>query len=326
MTIRPYTDADKEHWDTFVAATKNAHFLFFRDFMEYHKDRFVDASQMVFDTKGKLTALLVANQKEEVLYAHQGLTFGGVLWQSSLKLKAFFEMMDALIVHLCELGFRKWIYRVPPRYQQSVSCDELQTALFYLGATRIKTELCSVIDLTNFKWSRSKQYAIRKAQKESIRIRKLPDWTLFEPMLRTRLQSRYGISPVHTKEEMLYLMTQFPENISVYGAFYEDELLAGVTLFDNHFSGCVHAQYITSKSHPLQTKALDLLFSERILAAKTEEKRYFSLGISSEDQGNRINAGLTHWKERWGAAPFLHETYQIDLKVALRAKLVARLS
>ncbi len=314
-------------WDAFVPTTKNAHFFFFRDFIAYHKERFTDASRLVFDEKGALQALLVANQVGGTLYAHQGLTFGGLLWRKSLKLKAYFEMMDALVVHLYEEGFRKWTYRVLPSYQQSVSCDELQTVLFYLNATRIKAELCSVIDLAHLSWSRSKRYAIRKAHREALYIKKLPNWKLFEPMLRARLRSRYGVSPVHTQEEMQYLMNSFPENITVYSVFSANELLAGVTLFDNPFSGCVHAQYITSKPHPLQTKALDLLFSEQILAAKATGKRYFSLGVSSEGQGEEINIGLTHWKERWGAAPFLHETYQIDLEVAIcRKKLFARLS
>ena len=40
--IRRYTSGDKALWDQFVAQSKNGTFLFFRDYMDYHADRFCD--------------------------------------------------------------------------------------------------------------------------------------------------------------------------------------------------------------------------------------------------------------------------------------------
>ena len=60
-SIRPYQESDYELWNTFVSAAKNATFLFHRDFMEYHKERFEDFSLLVFD-KVKLVAVLPANR------------------------------------------------------------------------------------------------------------------------------------------------------------------------------------------------------------------------------------------------------------------------
>jgi hypothetical protein len=45
-TVKQYQESDYECWNTFVNQAKNATFLFHRDFMEYHKDRFEDYSRL----------------------------------------------------------------------------------------------------------------------------------------------------------------------------------------------------------------------------------------------------------------------------------------
>lgn len=44
LQIRKYTPADKAQWDKFVETSRNGTFLFRRDFMDYHADRFADHS------------------------------------------------------------------------------------------------------------------------------------------------------------------------------------------------------------------------------------------------------------------------------------------
>jgi hypothetical protein len=44
MQIVRYHPSLKPRWDTFVAGSKNATFLFYRDYMDYHADRFCDHS------------------------------------------------------------------------------------------------------------------------------------------------------------------------------------------------------------------------------------------------------------------------------------------
>ena len=57
MEIHRYEPTDKTSWDKFVQGSKNGTFLFLRDYMDYHSDRFDDHSLMVRDQKGKLLAL-----------------------------------------------------------------------------------------------------------------------------------------------------------------------------------------------------------------------------------------------------------------------------
>ena len=73
-----YTPKMNGAWDSFVSASKNATFLFQRNYMDYHNDRFVDHSLM-FNRNNQLVALLPANINGDVLYTHAGLTSGGVI-------------------------------------------------------------------------------------------------------------------------------------------------------------------------------------------------------------------------------------------------------
>ena len=64
--IRKYTDADKEVWNAYVAQARNATFLLNRSYMDYHSDRFIDHSLMIF-RNDKLYALLPANEIFSIL-------------------------------------------------------------------------------------------------------------------------------------------------------------------------------------------------------------------------------------------------------------------
>ena len=57
--IRKYTAELRDDWNLFVARSKNGTFLFDRNYMEYHRQRFADFS-LLFYLKGRPYALLPA--------------------------------------------------------------------------------------------------------------------------------------------------------------------------------------------------------------------------------------------------------------------------
>jgi hypothetical protein len=66
-TVKKYDQNDYKIWNDFVAQAKNATFLFHRDFMEYHKDRFEDFSLLVYQDE-KLISILPANKVRNAVY------------------------------------------------------------------------------------------------------------------------------------------------------------------------------------------------------------------------------------------------------------------
>jgi hypothetical protein len=95
-SVRPYEAKDYSLWNTFINEAKNATFLFHRDFMEYHKDRFDDFSLMVFD-KEKLVAILPANRVGDTVFSHQGLTYGGLIYSDKLKLAGVLNVFQTVL-------------------------------------------------------------------------------------------------------------------------------------------------------------------------------------------------------------------------------------
>jgi len=85
IKIIKYENKYKSLWDEFITNSKNGTFLFCRDYMEYHSDRFTDFSIMFF--KGNsLIAVMPANIKDDILFSHSGLTFGGIISDQKRKL------------------------------------------------------------------------------------------------------------------------------------------------------------------------------------------------------------------------------------------------
>src|SRR5690606_7740440 len=99
--------ADKKHqWNDFVKTSKNGIFMFDRDYMEYHADRFEDHSLLAYDDQGKLISLLPANARDGVLYSHQGLSFGGFITGKSMRMDMMMELMPALQVYARTQGLQ----------------------------------------------------------------------------------------------------------------------------------------------------------------------------------------------------------------------------
>ena len=49
MTIIPYSINHRDVWNQFVRQSRNGTFLIDRRFMDYHSDRFVDCSLLVYE-------------------------------------------------------------------------------------------------------------------------------------------------------------------------------------------------------------------------------------------------------------------------------------
>ena len=76
ITLKIYNDSYKSEWDSFISVSKNSTFLFKRDFMDYHSDKFKDNSLLIYKNS-KLVALFPLNIADGKVYSHQGLTYGG---------------------------------------------------------------------------------------------------------------------------------------------------------------------------------------------------------------------------------------------------------
>ena len=311
MEIRRYRREDKELWNSFVSKARNATFLFDRNYMDYHADRFDDNSFMFYH-KGKLKAVLPANVAGNTLYSHQGLTYGGLLLDKKATVEDVLECFDSLNFWLRKNGISKVVYKALPWiYQQYPSQEDLYALTWKCKAQLISRDIASTIVIDNkLKFAESRKSGIRKALSLNIEVGESNDVDGFWHVLEDNLGNRYNAKPVHTASEMKLLMSRFPNNIKLYVAKMNGEIVGGTLIYVT--SQVVHTQYISASVEGKKHGALDLLF-DYIINKVYANCRYFDFGKSTEQGGAYLNEPLIFQKEGFGGRGVCYDWYQWEL-------------
>ena len=309
FSVKKYTSQDKSLWNDFVHSAKNATFLFHRDFMDYHSDRFEDHSLLILKN-GKVVGLLPANIFDKNLYSHQGLTYGGLVTNKKTKLKEFTENFQHLLQYLNNEGIEKLQMKLLPKIYNILPSDEIDYLLFITNAEIIRTDVLSVIDSQNhLKIASNRLEGIKKAKKNELRIEEGNDFEPFwNSILTPNLALRHDALPVHSVGEITQLAKDFPENILQFNVFKENEIVGGATIFETE--NVAHVQYISASEDKQQLGTLDFLF-EYLINKRFKEKRFFDFGTSNENQGKNINEGLLYWKECFGARSISQQFFEV---------------
>ena len=144
--LKPYQTSDKKLWDTFIDESKNGVFLFKRDYMDYHSDRFKDQSLVILNNKDELIACFPANIDGDVIYSHQGLTYGGIIQSKKLKMLDVLEIFKQIIAFY-KKHIKKIVYKSIPHIYHNYPSEEDSYALFRYNAKLIRRDISSTINL-----------------------------------------------------------------------------------------------------------------------------------------------------------------------------------
>ncbi len=311
MRVARYTDENCAEWNAFVENSKNGTFLFHRNYMEYHAERFTDCSLMFRDENEKLVAVLPANLKDDTLVSHGGLTFGGVVSGNRMKTPQMLEIFEGLIEFARGNNLSRVVYKAVPHIYHAQPSEEDLYALFRFDAQLVRRDISTTIRLSErLPLSKGRKWTVNQTRKNQIEVRETDDFEIFMRLEAEVLAAKYKVAPVHTASEMKMLAGRFPENIKLFGAFADDEMLAGAIIYANQT--VAHAQYLAASDKGKQLFALDAVL-QRLLDDYYAEKRYFDFGISTERQGTYLNVGLIEFKESWGGRATVYDTYEITV-------------
>ena len=314
LIVKDYSAEDRSAWDAFVAQSNNGTFLFQRDYMDYHADRFPDASLVARDADGTIRALLPATRRGHDLISHDGLTYGGFVTDQRMTLKTMLDLFAASARHLRDAGVTTLFYKSVPHIYHRSPAEEDRYALFISGAELYRRDVLSVLSYdAEFAWDDRWRWRMRKAGKAlraGFEVRTSDDYDRFWPLLATNLDQRHGVSPVHSLDEITRLAGRFPDRIQLFGAYRGDRLEAGAITY---LSDTVcHAQYSASSERAREVRGLDLVFAH-IIDAFRKRARFFDFGISTEQDGRVVNEGLLAYKQRFGARAVMHDFYRLAL-------------
>ena len=309
--VRRYTPDKANEWNRFVTASKNGTFLFDRQFMDYHADRFTDCSLM-FYRDNALYALLPANVKGDVLTSHGGLTYGGLVMSSRCSAKGVQEVFAAMNTYLSDMGVRRVVYKaIPWIYHQLPAEEDLYALTSISHATLIIRDISSaVIGDRPVKFSESRKSGLRKALRMGLTVRESEDFATFWQILNANLTAKYGVRPVHSVSELELLHGHFPQGIRLYMVYDGETPLGGTLLFLT--PQVLHTQYISATAEGKAHGAIDLLFNHLINEVYTDY-RYIDFGKSTVSDSADLNEQLIFQKEGFGARAVCYDTYEWTL-------------
>ncbi len=309
-SVKKYQEADYTNWNDFIGQAKNATFLFHRDFMEYHKNRFQDNSLIVM-YKDKWVGVLPANIVGNEVFSHQGLTYGGLVCDEKSKLTTVIAAFRAVLLFLNENNIEKLHVKTIPSIYHHRPSEEIQYALFLAEAKLVRRDSLSVLDLSQqFRISKIRKRGIEKGILNGLVIKEENVFdSYWDKVLIPNLEEKHRAKPIHSVEEMDHLKSLFPSNIRQFNVYHNERIVAGTTIFESQ--NVAHCQYISKFEQQEDLGSLDFLF-HFLITDVFSKKRFFDFGISNELQGKKLNDGLSYWKESFGARTIVHDFYEVE--------------
>lgn len=320
FVITPYHPSMNEEWNEFLTHVRQNTFLFNRNFMDYHADRFHDTSLIIRTAHGHPAALLPANRcpsDKRIVQSHGGLTYGGLLTPSSASTSDIGRMFQLCANHYAHKGYIQMDYKPVPHIYHAYPAEEDLYWLHRMGATLSSRAISSAIYLPEpLPLSTLRRRKVRKVERTSAltvstSMDHLPGyWEVLTNVLLTRHDTR----PVHSLIEITQLANAFPSSIQLFTALTSNgDIAAGCVLFIT--SKVVHIQYIAASDEGRALGALDWLFQHIIDHAREHYPNtvYLDFGISTEQQGLVLNEGLIFQKEGFGARGVCYDAYSLPL-------------
>jgi Acetyltransferase (GNAT) domain len=324
IQVRPFAPTDRRQWTEFLDHSKTGLFIFHRDYMEYHADRFEDHS-LVFVQDDEPVALLPAHLANGALHSHAGLTFGGFVTDYWMKAETMLEVVDALIDYCRARHISPIIYKPVPHPYHVIP------ALFQRGAKLIRRDAAFVVDqqarglYQDAKQQRARSANrrlrnrlrnLRKAKESGVVVEQSSnseELRTFVSILEEVLMTGHGARPTHTYEELQLLFDRFPEQMKLYLARKGrgGDILAGAIVYESN-RNVARAQYSANSPEGRRLRALDLVFDE-IISLIYSDRRYFDFGGAVEDGGRRLNEGLAEYKESQGGRLVTYDFYELPV-------------
>jgi len=321
VNIYRYTADKQEQWDRFVWESVNGTIFHSRRFLSYHpEDRFEDAS-LFFTKKGEdifavFPAVKGVWNDMLTVQSNRGASYGGFVHREGLSISNAYKLVDMLINHSQKQQIQRIVITLPPIIYNHRLSNYIDFALIKHGFQYLKREVSSVIYLEDdikqniLKFKQTNRTAFRRAMKLGVGVRESDDYESFYKILKKNLKIRHNVQPTHTLEELIRLKNLFPNKIFLYGAFIEDEMIAGVVMFDCNRNVSL-AFYISHNEDRQQYRGVNILFYEIINRCINKGFRYLDFGIFTVNMDP--NLGLARFKEGFGSSGILRDTLYLDL-------------
>ena len=320
MEIVEYNETYRNLWEQFVDDSNNGTLFAYQKFFDYHpKDRFKHRHLMFFE-RGKLVAICPAAEVKREdgvwLVSHPGASFDGIITSTRSGISEALKLVDALIKFARQERYKGIELTRPPWIYYKLPENHIDFALFVSGGIYKKRELTSVVRLyssidENLRlFKTTARTAMRKAKKSGVKIEITNKWDEFYTLLERNLKLRHGVKPTHTLSEIYKLTSLLPDKIILFGAFAEEKMIAGSTIFICNKQTLL-SFYITQDYDHQNLRPLNLTFAE--IMRWGINRGYSWLDFGTYTLNNIPNLGLARFKESLGARGIFRDTIILKL-------------
>ncbi|MCR5271238.1 MAG: GNAT family N-acetyltransferase [Prevotella sp.] len=303
-----YDATHHDEWNRYVEKARNATFLFYREYMDYHSDRFKDHS-LLFYQGNHLHSVLPAHEVGEIFCSHRGLTYGGLLMDEDVTTADVVHLFEELNDYLRQMGFQMVLYRSIPWIYHRLPSEEDLYAMFWKCGARLQQRMSgTVINLdAHLRWRKDHRRRLKQAQMADIQVKRDASLAEFWPVLNNNLQKKFQAQSVHTLEEIELLKSRFPDRIIQYSAYHDDQIVGGITFYV--MGHVLHGQYSGTTDEGKRLGAMEAIY-EQVMYHDFQYMKYLDFGTSNEQGGLVLNEGLIAHKEGYGGRTVMYDTYE----------------
>lgn len=309
--VKKYENGDRDAWNRFIAESKNGVFLFDRNYMEYHSDKFTDNSLLFYNEDDEMVAIMPANRDNGTMYSHAGLTFGGIISSFTMKTSAMMSIFASLFEYSKENGFGRIVYKPVPKIYHKIISEEDLYAIFRAGGKLVRRDVGTAIDLEiGVSYNSQRKKSLKRARNNHLLVERSHDFKGFMELGDKILDEKFGVRPTHTARELELLESRFPDSIKLYNSYKDGCMVAGVLIYEN--TDVAHAQYEFISDQGKKCGGLDIIY-DFLFNHLYMNKKYFSFGISTQNEGRILNEGLINFKEGFGGSAYVQDFYEIEV-------------
>jgi hypothetical protein len=267
---------------------------------------------MIFQDKN-LVALFPANiRNKKEIYSHLGLSYGGLIYNST-KLHTSTEkaIFQAILGYYKTVSITKIFIKIPPRFYGFYTGRQIN-ALSAIGAKVQKSFLAMAAKMEPpFKIHKSKLKRYRKNNKTNeFTVLANNDFkTFWTQVLIPCLKQKHKAKPVHEFSEIISLHNSFPNNIIQWNLYYENKIIAGITLFLKN--SIIRSQYGATKLGYESLAPLDYLYIYLFEFYHAKGIKFFDMGSIPPNNDLTFPEGLVNYKKELGCDTYAQDQYAI---------------
>lgn len=306
-----YDATHHDEWNRYVNKARNATFLFYREYMDYHSDRFKDHS-LLFYVGNHLHSVLPAHEVGEIFCSHRGLTYGGLLMDEDVTTADVVHLFEELNDYLRKMGFQKVLYRAIPWIYHRLPSEEDLYAMFWKCGARLQQRMSGTVIFldAHLRWRKDHRRRLKQAQMADIQVKRDASLAEFWPVLNDNLQKKFQAQSVHTLQEIELLKSRFPDKIIQYSAYLDGRIIGGITFYV--MGHVLHGQYSGTTDEGKRLGAMEAIY-DQVMYHDYQHMRYLDFGTSNEQGGLVLNEGLIAHKEGYGGRTVMYDTYEWTL-------------